>query len=89
MGPAGRRKVLGLGHSSPRARAARKAVMTLLAHSNSTFAKSSSPLDAAPSNRATIAARSPTTVACTCRAEIRNVRKGPLISCFSHSLNIL
>lgn len=58
---------LGWGHSSPRANAARKAVMTLLAHSNSIFAKSNSPLDTAPSSRAAIAASSPMMVACTCQ----------------------
>lgn len=55
------------GHSSPKANAARKAVMTLLAHSNSAFTKSNSSLDAAPSSRAATAASSPTTVACTCQ----------------------
>lgn len=45
--------------------------MTLLAHSNSIFAKSNSPLDTAPSSRAATAARSPTTVACTCQGRNR------------------
>lgn len=58
---------LGREHSSPKANAARKAVMTLLAHSNSTFTKSNSSLEIAPSSRADRAARSPTTVACTCQ----------------------
>lgn len=54
---------------SPRAQAARKAVMTLLAHSTSASAASSSCPDAAPRSRAATAARSPTTAACTCGQE--------------------
>lgn len=51
---------------------------TLLAHSNSTLATSTSSRDTTPNSSAATAAKSPTTVACTCWTEIRSMSGGPL-----------
>lgn len=65
------------GHGSPRAKAARKAVMTLLVHSKATLDQSNSSWDTVPSIREATAARSPTTVACTCQDRNQTHEKGP------------
>lgn len=65
------------GHGSPRAKAARKAVMTLLVHSKATLAQSNSSWDTVPSIREATAARSPTTVACICQDRNQTHEKGP------------
>lgn len=54
---------------SPSERAAMKAVVTLLAHSTAASFSSTYPLENEPRMIAATAARSPTTVACTCRAK--------------------
>lgn len=54
-------------NDSPRESAAMKAVVTLLAHSTAAWLSSTEPLEMAPRMTAATAARSPTTVAWTCR----------------------
>lgn len=64
---------------SPKDRAAKKAVVMLLAHSTAAWSSSTPPLDTAPKQIAATAARNPTTVAWTCRTECCSIHTEPLV----------